>query len=293
MGCMDFTDLPVKFDARHADNIQGRGWQLSTSGYARCHYRDIGRVRYLSMHRLVWALEHGWENVPRFIDHINGDRLDNRLENLRPTTLSLNSHNARLSKPRVNDLPQGVAFSPKSSIHRYAASISHATRICHLGVFATIEEAKAVYDEAKRRIMDYEVAVSLGKTPETLVLPVTRRKKGRPLRQGAQEAARLYGSGMSMVSIGKEIGCCSITVRRLLRDSGVYVRRGRIPVDGSPTSDILDARISHLQEKTDDYGDNHRECGQNTRTQDGEVRQADGELLDCQYGEERRGDDVG
>jgi len=289
---MDNTDLPVKFDPHHADSIQRRSWQLSTAGYARCHYRDFGQVRYLAMHRLVWALEHGWENVPTYIDHINGDRLDNRLVNLRPTTLSLNAHNARPSKRRVNDLPQGVALSPKSSVHRYAASISHATRVHHLGVFATVEEAKAVYDEAKRRIMDYEVAVSLGKTPEALVLPVTRRQKGRPPRLGAEEAARLYAGGMGMGKIGKALGCCSITVRRLLRVSGVYVRRGRIPVDGSPTSDILNARISHLQEKTDDYGDNHRECGQGTRTPDVEVRQADGELLGCQHGEERRGDDV-
>ena len=290
---MDATDLPIKYDDKFADRVQRMSWQRSTHGYARHAWHEDGRVRWVSMHRLVWAWEHGWENVPRYIDHINGDRMDNRLENLRPATLSLNAHNIRRKRPRAEDLPQGVSRSRKSSVNPYAAMICHGNRTIHLGVFATVEEAKVAYDEAKRKVVSHELALSLGQTPEPLSLPILRRPRGRPKRQETELARSLYLSGMTPERIALELGCCGHTARRLLRDSGITFKTGRRPLDWTPPSGTLDARSASQQEQSDDYGNNHWERGQGADPADDAERQDDGDLLGGLDGEEGRADDVG
>lgn len=66
-------------------------WEMkaewSRDGYL---YLQIGRKRYRS-HRLAWFLTHGY--WPKLIDHIDRDRANNRIANLRDATPSENSRN--------------------------------------------------------------------------------------------------------------------------------------------------------------------------------------------------------
>lgn len=48
------------------------------------------------VHRVIWKWHNGDE--PEFIDHINGDRTDNRIENLRACSKSQNRQNSEVSK---------------------------------------------------------------------------------------------------------------------------------------------------------------------------------------------------
>lgn len=50
------------------------------------------------IHRLIFLMHHGY--FPEMIDHINGNRSDNRIENLRPATNQQNQHN--VIAPRTN-----------------------------------------------------------------------------------------------------------------------------------------------------------------------------------------------
>jgi hypothetical protein len=63
---------------------------INGDGYRRV---KINRKLY-AVHRLVWVM-HGNDPVP-FVDHINGEVLDNRIENLRAATHSQNCMNRRV-----------------------------------------------------------------------------------------------------------------------------------------------------------------------------------------------------
>jgi len=86
------------------------------------------------LHRLVWQAFHGPVPSNKFVDHINGDTRDNRIENLRLVTPSQSSANRGPLKVRT--LPKGV----RAYRGKFRAYIDGK----HLGTYATPEAAHAV-----------------------------------------------------------------------------------------------------------------------------------------------------
>lgn len=76
---------------------------------------SIGYVRY-KIHRLAWLYENGeW---PKYqIDHINGDRSDNRVCNLRDISQSENNRNAAKRKDNVSGCTGVIKIIYKDSIY--------------------------------------------------------------------------------------------------------------------------------------------------------------------------------
>ena len=99
-------------------------------------------------HRVAWMLGHGME-IPdgQIIDHVNGQKHDNRLLNLRLATLSLNAANM---KPRQNGKPKGV------SVGRWGvgwqANINKGGKKMYLGCFNTQDAAQDAYEKAAEAI---------------------------------------------------------------------------------------------------------------------------------------------
>ena len=72
------------------------------------HYKEAGCVnvhgynvigtnkKHYYTHRVIFLMHYGY--LPKYIDHINGVRTDNRLENLREATVSQNNHNSKTPK---------------------------------------------------------------------------------------------------------------------------------------------------------------------------------------------------
>ena len=113
------------------------------SGYRMC-YTERGRGKAPQYeHRVLWENSNGVIPSDKVIDHINGIRDDNRLENLRVVTPLANCYN-RVATPK------GVC--PVSTDKRYKGvqkkkwrdQLGHE----HIGVYDSEEEATAVYLQA-------------------------------------------------------------------------------------------------------------------------------------------------
>lgn len=103
------------------------------------------RGKKLFAHRLAWFLSYGtW---PGEIDHINRDKTDNRLCNLRECSRKQNSANQ--SRRRLNSTGfKGVSYYPKQTINPWCAFIRVNYRKRNIGSFPTAEAAARAYDAA-------------------------------------------------------------------------------------------------------------------------------------------------
>ncbi len=95
---------------------------------------------YILAHRLAWFYVF-WE-WPDEIDHINGDRSDNRIANLRPATHSQNMSNKKCHKTNMTGL-RGVSKRGD----KYRASVKVNRKRIYLGSFDTAEAAHGAYLE--------------------------------------------------------------------------------------------------------------------------------------------------
>ena len=114
-------------------------------------YRDIGiDSRVYKAHRLAWFYMHGQWPMHQ-IDHINGDRADNRIANLRDVTKTVNLQNQKRAHSNSAHGFLGVRIESRwGDSPRYLARITVNGVRRSLGSFDTAEEAHAAYLNAKR-----------------------------------------------------------------------------------------------------------------------------------------------
>lgn len=95
-------------------------------------------------HRLAWLYMTGyWPK--KWIDHINHIKDDNRFENLRDVTWSVNQHN--LSGAKKTNQSGFLGVSPYKG--KWVAQIQKNKTKQHIGVYETPEQAHSAYLEAK------------------------------------------------------------------------------------------------------------------------------------------------
>jgi hypothetical protein len=107
---------------------------LDSKGYIRIRTNGVVWVA----HRVIWKLVHGTD--PDFIDHINGVRHDNRIENLRSVSQTENARNTRRKRHNTSGV-SGVHWVAKDQ--RWLASIHDKGKRINLGQFRAFEDAVA------------------------------------------------------------------------------------------------------------------------------------------------------
>jgi hypothetical protein len=112
---------------------------LTDKGYLRS---SVGGKSY-RVHRLVFLYHHGY--MPIQVDHIDGNRMNNRIENLREATSSQNNQNR---KSTSSSGVKGVVWHKQSK--KWVASICVNRKSVHLGSFISIEEAALVANKARQ-----------------------------------------------------------------------------------------------------------------------------------------------
>ena len=98
-------------------------------------------------HRLIYLMSHGY--LPKYIDHIDGNPLNNNLSNLREATLSQNSHNSKLSKSNKSGI-KGVCWIKRAN--RWGATIKYRNSIHYVGQYKTLDAAEKAIKEARLAI---------------------------------------------------------------------------------------------------------------------------------------------
>lgn len=126
-------------------NTQFAGREAFTTTSSKGYKRGILLNRDFLAHRVIWALHTGaWPEDQ--IDHVNGNRSDNRIENLRVVSNQENQKNQRLYSNNTSGY-MGVLWN--KGCKRWSSRIQVDGGNLHLGLFDDIEDAIAARKEAE------------------------------------------------------------------------------------------------------------------------------------------------
>lgn len=139
--------------AQHLKRIGMSAGCPNKEGYVKVHIDGT----YHSAHRIAWLISYDeWVEYPAFeIDHINGDRADNRLSNLRRVSKSDNQRNAGRRRNNTSGV-HGVNWKPKYNSTpndgSWVARIWNGPRHVYLGSFKSLHEASIARKAAERAL---------------------------------------------------------------------------------------------------------------------------------------------
>jgi hypothetical protein len=139
-------------DERHVNKKSMKQWNSRWARKPAFIHSDYGAYLrasifgvFYSAHRVAWAIVHG-DPVPEYLDHIDGDRQNNRISNLRPTDKVENSKNRGIR----SDNTTGRTGIHKTKCGTYKVRIFVFGRDTYLGTFKKFEDAVAARKEAER-----------------------------------------------------------------------------------------------------------------------------------------------
>ena len=122
--------------------IRDRAGCLGPDGY---YLTGIKGKKYLN-HRIIYLWYYGV--LPDYLDHIDQDKTNNRIENLRPASISQNGANQMKQRTRATKASNWKGVSWCKSHQKWQAQICIKGKSIHLGRFADEDTAASAYNLA-------------------------------------------------------------------------------------------------------------------------------------------------
>jgi hypothetical protein len=114
---------------------------ITKDGYVRTF---INGKPYL-VHRIIFLMEYGY--LPKYIDHIDRNSLNNNIENLRPATGTQNQYNS--TRKRTKNNLKNVYWVPR--LNKWVVRLNINGKPRHIGVFNDLDLADFVAQEARTK----------------------------------------------------------------------------------------------------------------------------------------------
>lgn len=192
-------------------------------------FRGDGHSAPVLLHREI-ARRTGLDPTGLHVDHVNGDGLDNRRENLRVATSGQNQHNQRHKSPGKSSRYKGVTWN--AQVRKWQARICRAGHHHYLGLFTSEAAAQAAYAAAAVELFGEYAApyVEEEPLPERHPTPSSTPRKTRSLR-----SSRYLGVAWNR-ACGKWEACVKVGGRK------EYVGLYSHEADAALARDIVHAR---------------------------------------------------
>lgn len=98
------------------------------------------------IHRLIFLYHHGY--LPEFVDHIDGDKLNNRIENLRECTRSQNMYNQKKTKTNTSGV-KGVSWYKNRGKWKSQCRVNG--KVHYLGMYDDLSDAEKAVKEFREK----------------------------------------------------------------------------------------------------------------------------------------------
>lgn len=128
-------------DADVWERLKQYTWHKAKSGYVGTNYYG-NEHKYMLFHRAIFNIENGL-----IVDHINHNRLDNRIENLRYTTYQGNNINKRSTSNNSSSGMNGIYWDVKRE--KWIVELSLNSKCYYFGGYEELDEAVKRRDEVK------------------------------------------------------------------------------------------------------------------------------------------------
>jgi hypothetical protein len=129
-----------KVKGLHAGSIDSRGYRVV----------QVNKKIYKE-HRLVFLYFNG--TLPKTLDHINRDKADNRIENLRAVSDALNAQNRKAHKNNVAG-HKNVSYHKKRKCYYVRIMVNYEEKF--IGSFKTLEEAIHVAEHTRKQYHEHQ-----------------------------------------------------------------------------------------------------------------------------------------
>ncbi len=142
----EYRDGALYWKVRSAKRVQ-IGERAGGDGTDSSGYRMV-RVdgRRCKEHRIIYLFHHG--DLPELLDHIDNDRSNNRIENLRPCTRQENGRNRRIGKDNTSGV-KGVSW--QAFYKKWWAQLAINRKVINVGLFDDIAEAAIAIRDARNK----------------------------------------------------------------------------------------------------------------------------------------------